>query len=62
MHKDDTRYVELIWQTILTSNAVPNQENIHEVSGGELTDIQWIKKSDLRKGNIKPEFLKDLVH
>jgi 8-oxo-dGTP pyrophosphatase MutT (NUDIX family) len=60
LHKNDTRYVELIWQATLASDPVRIGENIYETSGNELTDIQWIKKDDLRDANIKPEFLKTL--
>ncbi len=60
LHKNDTRYVELIWESILVGDPVLTQRSIHETSNGELTNIQWFEKSDLRDANIKPEFLKDL--
>lgn len=61
LYKNDTRYVELIWQATLASVPIYNQKNIYETSGHELVDIQWIKKSDLHGTNVKPEFLKDFV-
>lgn len=61
LHKNNTRYVELIWHATLASDPIHIRENIYETSRHELTDIQWIKKGDLRNANVKPEFLKDLA-
>jgi 8-oxo-dGTP pyrophosphatase MutT (NUDIX family) len=61
LHKNDTRYVELIWETELISNLICLQGNISEISHNELSDIQWINKNDLREANVKPEFLKNLI-
>jgi 8-oxo-dGTP pyrophosphatase MutT (NUDIX family) len=62
LHKNNTRYIELIWEATLAVDLVLNQENIQKTSGNELTDIRWIKKEDLRNTNVKPEFLKDLAN
>lgn len=60
LHKNGTRYVELIWQALLASDPVSNRNRIGEISNNELADIQWVEKSDLRNINVKPEFLKEL--
>lgn len=61
LQKDDTRYVELIWQATLTNGSVPTQEDIAGISDHELIDIQWIKKENLGNIDVKPAFLKELV-
>ena len=61
LHKNDTRYIELIWQTMLVSEPTFTPENIHKISSGELIDIQWVKKEDLHNIDVKPEFLKTLI-
>jgi ADP-ribose pyrophosphatase YjhB (NUDIX family) len=61
LHKNNTRYIELIWQVGLASNSVYTQKNIFKKSNHELTDIRWIKKNDFHNINIKPEFLKDSI-
>jgi 8-oxo-dGTP pyrophosphatase MutT (NUDIX family) len=61
LHKNDTRYVELIWEATLAGDPTLAQKNIYETSSGELTDIKWIIKSDLPDTNIKPEFLRELI-
>ncbi|HLP86317.1 MAG TPA: NUDIX hydrolase [Candidatus Paceibacterota bacterium] len=61
LHKNDTRYVELIWETTITSNPAFTSENIYKISNGELIDIQWIKKGDLNNIEVKPEFLKNII-
>ncbi|HEU5376140.1 MAG TPA: NUDIX hydrolase [Ktedonobacteraceae bacterium] len=58
LHKDDTRYVELIWQAALEGDLT--HEDIYKTSDGELTDIQWIKQDELGDANVKPAFLKEL--
>ena len=58
LHKDNTRYVELIWSA--TIHGSPPSEDISKISGGELEAVQWISKSELRNANIKPDFLKEL--
>lgn len=61
LHKNDTRYIELIWKVVITSNPTFTSENIYKISNGELIDIQWIKKNDLHNIDVKPEFLKTLI-
>lgn len=60
LHKNDTRYIELIWEATLLDNPVSLQKNIYEISGNELSDFQWFKKNDLHDINVKPEFLKEI--
>ena len=60
LHKDGTRYVELIWQASVMADPVHIQGDIYKTTHGELADIQWIKKDDLHNANVKPEFLKAL--
>lgn len=61
LHKNDTRFIDLIWEATLSSDPIKRKEDIYETSHHELTDMQWINKSDLRNVNIKPEFLKGLI-
>ena len=61
LHKNDTRYIELIWKVILTSNTTFNTKNIYKISSGELIDVQWAKKDDLHNIDVKPEFLKNFI-
>lgn len=59
LHKNDTRYIELIWEASLSVDPCINQINIQEVSDGELIDIKWFDKENLHNENVKPEFLKN---
>lgn len=59
LRKDDTRYVELIWQATLKNEL--GLSDIYKISDGELTDIRWFKQSELRNANVKPDFLKKLT-
>lgn len=61
LHRDDARYVELIWRAILVNDLIYTHENISEMTDHELVDIQWIKKDNLHDFDIKPKFLKDLT-
>lgn len=61
LHKDGTRYVELIWKVTLVSDLTHIRGNIRDISRNELVDIQWIKKDNLHDTHVKPEFLKNLV-
>jgi len=61
LHKDGTRYVELIWEAALATDPVNIRNRISEIPEDEIVDIQWIRKSNLDDVNIKPEFLRDLV-
>jgi len=58
LHKNDTRYVELIWHAALEGDLT--SEDIYKTSDGELTDIQWVKQNELCDANVKPAFLKEL--
>jgi 8-oxo-dGTP pyrophosphatase MutT (NUDIX family) len=60
LHKDDTRFVELIWEATLLDDPIKSQEEIFEVSGHELEDIRWMSQNDVRAEVIKPDFLKNL--
>ena len=60
LHKNDTRYVELIWNTTLHGDPTKQQEGIFEVSGHELEDIRWMSNEDMRGEVVKPDFLKNL--
>jgi ADP-ribose pyrophosphatase YjhB (NUDIX family) len=61
LHKNNTRYIELIWKVVLISNPTFTPENIYKISDGELIDIQWVKKNNLCNIDVKPEFLKTLI-
>lgn len=61
LHKNNTRYIELIWEVLLVSGIVPVKENIYELSNHELVDVKWIGFSDLNDNDIKPEFLKEYI-
>ncbi|MCX6783462.1 MAG: NUDIX hydrolase [candidate division WWE3 bacterium] len=59
LHKEDTRYVELIWQAALEINL--SLQDIQKTSNGELDGIRWVSQSELRSTNVKPDFLKELT-
>lgn len=61
LHKNNTRFVELIWEVSVNGAALPTPETIRFVSGGELEDIAWISKDNLEKEDARPFFLKDAL-
>lgn len=61
LHKDNVRYVELIWEATLLNDPGDHQKNIYEISDNELSDIRWFKKNDLHRISVKPEFLKEIL-
>ena len=61
LHKNNIRYIELIWQVSFIDGIIPVKENIYELSNHELVDIKWIGYGDLNDNNIKPEFLKEYI-
>ena len=60
-HKDNTRYIELIWGVNLHSDPISSEKNIYEISGNELSDVGWFKKNDLKDVDVKPDFLKNFL-
>lgn len=59
LHKEDTRYIELIWQAALEGDL--RLQDIQKTSNGELDGIQWVSQSELHSTNVKPEFLKEIT-
>lgn len=61
LHKDSTRYVELIWHAILEEDPVIEGKDFYKISGGELTDVVWIGRDGVDRLDIKPEMLKRFI-
>lgn len=61
LHKDDTRYIEPVWQAVMTHpEQLPPLEKISIISSGELSHMDWFTKEDLAKVDVKPVLLKEL--
>jgi 8-oxo-dGTP pyrophosphatase MutT (NUDIX family) len=61
LHKDNTRYVELIWHAIFAADPVIAGKDIYNISGGELTDMAWIDRVGMDRLDVKPEMLKHFI-
>jgi len=59
LHKNNTRYVELIWNAMIIENQM--HEDISKISNGELEAAKWIPKNELQNIDVRPDFLKNLV-
>ena len=59
LHKNNVRYIELIWSTKIVSGILPDKDHIFLISNGELDAIQWVSKENLSDFNIRPDFIKN---
>lgn len=58
LHRDNTRYVELIWKAELKNHNF--HKNLYEASNKELIEARWVGQNELGDLNIKPTALKTL--
>jgi 8-oxo-dGTP pyrophosphatase MutT (NUDIX family) len=61
LHKNNTRYVELIWPVFLKIPIIIDKDKVYEISNKEIVDIVWVDKSNLDSIEIKPDFLINFI-